>query len=57
MKWLLKRLTEPSTGAGVAIVAQICKTVPSLAAYGALLDILTGVAATHAVVLPEQSSK
>jgi hypothetical protein len=53
MKWLFKRLSEPSTGAGVAIAAQLAKTVPALAAYGQVLDILSGLATVHAVALPE----
>jgi hypothetical protein len=55
MNWLFKRLQEPSTGAGVAIAAQLAKTLPQLAPYAAALDYVSYLAAGHAVVMPEVS--
>lgn len=56
MNWLKKRLSEGSTGAGVAVALQMAKAVPALAPYAQLLDVLTGLAATHAVVMPEKGA-
>lgn len=54
MNWLKKRLSEGSTGAGVAVALQLAKTVPALAPYAQLLDALAGLAAAHAVVMPDR---
>lgn len=56
MNWLLNRLSEPSTGAGVALLAAVAKTVPALAPYSEALNLLMGLAATHAVVVPERKA-
>ena len=57
MKWLLNRLREPSTGAGLAILAQALKLAPNLAPYGDALGAITASAAAHAVLMPEREAK
>lgn len=57
MKWLLSRLREPSTAAGVAVLSQVAKTVPAWLPYGQLLDSLTAIAAGYAVLAPEAPKK
>lgn len=54
MNWLINRLLEPSTGAGLAVAAQLAKTVPQLATYAQVLDVLTGLATVHAIAAPER---
>jgi hypothetical protein len=53
MKWFIQRLSEPSTGAGLAMLSQFAKTVPALAPYAQALDLLTLLGGTHAVIVPE----
>lgn len=56
MNWLIKRLQEPSTGAGIALLSQVARMNPAWAQYAPLFDALTAVGATHAVVMPETKS-
>lgn len=57
MNWFLQRLSEPSTGAAIGLLATIAKTIPALAPYSEALTVVQGLAATHAFVMPEAASK
>lgn len=54
MNWILNRLREPSTAAGLAVLAQLLKTMPELAPYGLILDGVAAAAAGRAVVARER---
>lgn len=56
MNWLKKRLSEGSTGAGLAVAFQLAKAVPALAPYAQILDALSALAAGHAVVSPDRGA-
>jgi hypothetical protein len=53
MKWLIDRLKEPSTGAGLAMAALLARSNPNWSQYADFLAYLAGFGATHAVVMPE----
>lgn len=56
MNWLLNRLREPSTGAGIALACVLAKSVPQLAPFVDVLDAVGALAATHAIATPERGA-
>ena len=57
MKWLLSRLQEPSTGAGLAMLAMLAQSNPAWAQYAGVFQAIAGIGAAHAVVVPEAKAQ
>lgn len=54
MNWFVKQLSQPSTGAGLGIIAYILSGFPKLAPYASILQNLALIGGGHAVVMQEQ---
>lgn len=57
MKWLISRLQEPSTGAGLSMLAMLAQANPAWAQYAGVFQAIAGIGAAHAVVMPETKAK
>jgi hypothetical protein len=55
MKWLLSRLSEPSTHAGLGILLQLAKTLPAAAPYAQVIDGVCVALGTAAVATSERA--